>query len=191
MTPDRPGHGGKRPTDGSDYRWNVLVALPGRPSDEVDAVLASIGSTEANTVVQLTGRSDGPRTAPSPNLAFAVAVPLTELLDDVDVAVLAGDVTTVLVALRARVPLVVLPARPAQAGIGSAVASVGAGVVAVSPEEVGAAVRAVALDATTGPRLRAVAEHVTAVDALLVALGTSALRLVGSDRRRHRSTPHP
>jgi UDP:flavonoid glycosyltransferase YjiC (YdhE family) len=181
--PDTSGHHGRRRwenplTDGWDYRWNVLVALPDRSSEAVDAVLASIGSAEANTVVQLASRSRTPTTPPSKNLVHVVGEPLPDLLCGIDVAVVSGEVVEALVVAQRRVPMVVLPATGAQEDVGRALAAAGAGVLVRTAAEVGAAVRTIASDGSRGPRMRGLARRLATVGVLLALLGTSALRPV-------------
>ena len=171
-------------TDGWEYRWNVLVALPDRDPETLDAVLASIGASQANTVVRLAEGSGTPSTEPSRNLVYAVDEALPELLEGMDVAVVSGDALTALAAAQHRVPVVVFPASYAQDGVGRALASVGAGVVVRSAAEVGQAIRAIASDGSRGPRMRGLARQLGAVTVLLAALGTSALRLVARTRAR-------
>ncbi|MBF4588934.1 hypothetical protein [Curtobacterium sp. VKM Ac-1395] len=171
-------------TDGWEYRWNVLVALPDCHPAMLDAVLASVGASQANTVVQLSAGSRTPATEPSRNLVYAVDEALPELLEGVDVAVVSGDALTALAAAQHRVPVVVFPASDAQVAVGEALASVGAGVVVRSAAEVGQAIRAIASDGSRGPRMRGLARQLGAVTVLLAALGTSALRLVVCTRAR-------
>ncbi|WP_420369455.1 hypothetical protein [Curtobacterium sp. L1-20] len=182
----RPGLWRNPLTDGWEYRWNVLVALPGRSPESVDAVLASVDAAQANTVVQVTETTGALRTPATRNLVHAAA-PLPDLLDGMDVAVVTGDAFVALAAAQRRVPMVVLPADAAEQAVGDALAAVGAAVVVPSAAEVGDAVRAVASDGTTGPRIRELARRLTPVSVLLAVLGTSALRLVGRTvpSRRH------
>lgn len=180
---DTSGHDGRRRwenplTDGWDYRWNVLVALPDRSPETVDAVLASIGASEANTVVQLARTSTTPTTPLSKNLVHAVGEPLPHLLCGIDVAVVSGEAVQALVVAQGRVPMVVLPATDAQEAVGRALASAGAGVLVRTATEVGAAVRTIAWDGSRGPRMRRLARRLAAVGVLLALLGTSALRRV-------------
>jgi hypothetical protein len=187
MDPEHSNGSGRDPrqrwanplTDGWDYRWNVLVALPDRSPEAVDAVLASIDPRQANTVVQLAAGSTMPGTPPSRNLLYAVGEPLADLLDGMDVAVVPGEAIPALVVARSRVPMVVLPESVAQEDVGRALASAGAGVLAHAAADVGGAVRAVALDGSRGPLMRGLARQLATVSVLLTLLGTSALRLLG------------
>jgi UDP:flavonoid glycosyltransferase YjiC (YdhE family) len=184
MQPEHPGTSGRHGrqrwenplTDGWDYRWNVLVALPDRSPEAVDAVLASIGSSEANTVVQLAGGSRTPATPRSKNLVHAVGETLPDLLRGIDVAVVSGEAVQALVIAQSQVPMVVLPATGAQGDVGRALASAGAGVLVRTADEVGAAVRTIATDGSRGPRMRRLARRLATVGVLLALLGTSALR---------------
>lgn len=171
-------------TDGWEFRWNVLVALPGRSPEELDAVLASIGASETNTVVQLATDAEPPTARPSRNLVHAVAEPLADLLEGMDVAVVSGDAMTALLAAQRQVPLVVLPASDAEDEVGAAMASVGAGVVVRSAAEVGQAVRALASDGSWRVQMRGMTDQLRAVTLLLTLLRTSALHVLARGRRR-------
>jgi UDP:flavonoid glycosyltransferase YjiC (YdhE family) len=161
-------------TDGRDFRWDVLVAVPDQPPGTRDAVLRSIGTREANTVVHLPAASCDP--GRGPNLAHAVGCPLPDLLDGMDVAVVSGDALSVHLAVRSGVPVVVLPTTAAQEAVGRVVASAGVGVVVRSATEVGPAVREVAMDPARRRRMRSLARRSADVDVLLQMLATPAIR---------------
>lgn len=164
-------------TDGWEFRWNVLVALPESDPDVIDAVLASIDGSQANTVVQLPPGPRTPRTPSSRNLAFAAAVPVRELVTGMDVVVVSGSTLSTLAAVRAGVPVVVLPTGPQQREAGREFVAAGAGVLVDTADQVGDAVRSVTTVPAHRFRARRLARRMRSVDLLLSMLGAPRLPL--------------
>ncbi len=155
-----------RPAAPPDGRPRVLVT-PGTIADDVETVAALVGSlVDLDVDLVLTDRHGQPWPLDvDPERVRQVGfVPLARLLEGVDVAVVAGGSGTIAGTLARGVPMVVLPLVFDQAGNADRAAATGAAIVATSPEEVGAAVKAVLADTTVRTAARCVAGRIAAMD---------------------------
>ncbi|MCZ2849925.1 glycosyltransferase [Modestobacter sp. VKM Ac-2978] len=166
-----PGHEGRvhssHPDGGGDVvdaerqRARVLVTL-GTVVDDADVLVAVVASAATADVDLRIAGAEGIDLSGSDGVPdrFEVVgfVPMHDLLRDVDVVVSSGGAGTVLSALSAGVPLVLLPLGLDKPMNAERVAVAGAGLVATAPGDVGALIAAVLTD----PSYRRAAEAVAA-----------------------------
>lgn len=148
------------------YRPRVLLTT-GTVADDEQAVAAAVDSLlGVDAEVVLTGRRGAPWPLDvDPGRVHQVGfVPLAELLQDVDVAVVAGGSGTVTGALSRGVPLVVMPLVYDQHVNAERAEATGAAVVVSGADQVGVAVRRVLDDPAVAAAAADVAARIAAVD---------------------------
>ncbi|GGV67387.1 glycosyl transferase [Streptomyces longisporoflavus] len=166
---------------GRDHLPRVLVTL-GTIVDDADtlaAIVDSLGAHDVNTIVAVNpAAGTDSLSVDTSRVRLAGFVPMSRLLDGVDVVVSSGGAGTVLAALGSGTPMVILPLGLDKPVNAERTANIGAAVVVTEPRAIGEAVGRVLADplyaksATTASQL--IAEMHTAQDVLGMLLARIA-----------------
>ena len=142
----------------------VLVTLGTVVDDPATlaAVVDSVAALDVDVVVTQGPRGIDDPDRDRPRVHPVGFVPLDELLGDVEVVVAAGGTGTVLAALSAGLPMVLVPVVADQPWNAARAAALGVAVVVSAPHEVGAAVRQVLADPSYRAAALALAARTTA-----------------------------